>query len=269
MEKRIKFDIPIPEDILQIKNIESGFFLNTYNIPTDGENIRFGNINPVNIQFLTAKHSASQISNLNPVKYGDYITIIVPGTSLTLRMKVGEEQMYWTSSISNLSNTDFLFQIMPINDSQKIGDLVTYNSPFNIIYSNVSILVVGNTNYELSAKYSNFENEKSNPDSFSTFSAISKMTGYYCDGKECKDVPISEIDSDGQSGTYKGAYVGRSKGCLGICNYSTTENNKIYNFTAHSPPYNYYNNDALLIVIMSIIVIIGIVLIHLYFKKKN
>lgn len=257
------------DDILEMKNTESGLFLDTDTTPSDGEDIKFGNINPVNIQFMPAKRSAAQISNLNPVKYGDYFTIIVPGTSLSLRVKIGGDRMNWISSIGNLSETDFTFQILPIDDSQKIGDLVTYGSTFNIIYSKFSILVVDN-NYDLTAKYYNVEDEKNNPTSFTTFTLISKMTGYYCDGKECKSVPLSDIETNGQSGTYNGSSVGRSKGCWGICRYvETHENNKIRDFSTHPPPYTVYNNDALLIVIMSLIVIIGITLIHLYFRKKD
>lgn len=243
-------------DILQIKNIESGLFIDTDTSPKDGQNIKFGNINPLNIQFLKSKQSLVQISNLDPVKYGDYIIIIVPGTSLTLRSKVGENQMYWISN--ELSKTDFLFQIMPINNSDKIGDFVTYNSHFNIIYTNFSILFVGN-NYELNSKYANFENEKNH---FTTFSAISKMIGYYCDNKNCKEVPISEININGKSGTYKGSNVVRAKGCLGMCNYSISEINNIYNLNSNR---SYIN---ILLIIIVIIVIIVIIIINFYFKKK-
>ena len=44
------------------------------------------------------------------------------------------------------------------------------------------------------------------------------MDGYYCnENKQCKAVPITDIDTNGPSGTYKNNIVTRSKGCFGLC----------------------------------------------------
>jgi hypothetical protein len=101
------------------------------------------------------------------------------------------------------------------------------------------------------------------------FTLTSKMLGYYCDGRDCKQVPIKDIEKVGSAGLYKGVTVGRNPDCWGVCKYlilgtnSTVKLENSPNIIKTSNNHSYIKNIFILILSMIIIIILSIIILKL------
>lgn len=217
-----------------------------------------------NITLLPTNVYAGQVSEYIPVLYGDPIQICIPNTSLIARV-TDLNALEW--DIGFFNGNDLSFRIMPIDSSKKIGDVITFDDKFAIIYSNNSVVIL-NPNYNyLQLENDNLQDILENKKFIATFQFISKMKGYYCDGNQCKLVPIKDIQTLGPAGRYKGVTVGKNPGCWGVCNYLIPGTNDTYPLSTIQPSYIKYQKIYWIIIGM-IMIILSIIFIRI-FKKKN
>ena len=225
-------------------------------IPDDGDVINVGK-KIMNLQIYPHNISIPTIQKYVPVRYGDYVNICVPNTTLLLSKDVDGLQLEWKINSTNIPFTDFAFQLIPLPSSDKgkpgkqLGDIVKYTDQFNIVYS--ENYVVTTSNNMLMLKYYN----KSNIPVIkreSTFSAASSMYGYYCSADKCTPIGISDIEYDS---TYKGALVFRSPNCLGQCirQDRAQEQRKAANVSLMSMPYETIVMVAFIVLFVGIIVL--------------
>ena len=91
---------------------------------------------------------------------------------------------YLTKNISVLP----LYLLM----TQKNRDLVSYEDTFIIKYSENIILVIDSNKGNLLKLHNNFKNIINNKNIFYTFRFENRMTGYYCENKECNKIHIKD-----------------------------------------------------------------------------
>lgn len=259
-------------DILTIENSVNGDTIGTEGstiIRRSIIRINKDNGNGSNVQLLPAQESASQVLQFDPVRYGEPFQISVPATDLIAQESDRVEgALEWVSSDIN-SNPNMSFKLMPLDLAKNIGDIVTYDDTFKIQYSEYMMVVIGNINNMLLIRYNNITDILTNNSSFThTFRFKSKMIGYYCDGKECKPVPIKDIETVGSAGRYKGVTVGRNKDCWGVCNYLIPGTNSTYPLSTIAPSYRPHNLMWILIISMVFLTIMIIILIRLFITKK-
>ena len=210
------------QDHLTMINTHNGYSLGN-NINEQIENgslVYMEKGNDLNIQLLPASMSAVQIIQYKPVLFGDYVQLSIPRTSLVAEISVNiSNALQWSSNLTNHSGHDFAFRIMPINNKRKIGDILTYSDIFALLYSEKSVIILDSKYNYLVSSFDDFYDITNNIDIVNTFQFVSKMTGYYCENKQCKSVPIKDIETNGSSGLYKGVAVERQPGCWNICEY--------------------------------------------------
>ena len=190
-------------DILKIKNIESQLFLNVI----DNKYINFEKNKNSILQFVPSVTYRKGIVKYKPIMYGDEINIIIPGTSLILSQNIDNENFEFIESLiynyydENNNINNFTFKIYPLDENgvfykEKLNKPVTYNDNFTLIYSQNNVTIVDKYK-KLSGLYGNINQliERNDPNIFTTFKAISKMEGYYCEDNVCKPVEISETKS--------------------------------------------------------------------------
>ena len=93
------------------------------------------------------------------------------------------------------------------------------------------------------------------------------MTGYYCENQQCKSVPIKDIQTSGQSGTYNGITVERQPGCWGMCKYKIPNKNSFYALSTKPTPHISYK--IFLYVIGIIIMILSIIFFIIKYRKSR
>jgi hypothetical protein len=251
-------------DILTLKDVMNGLTIGTGKAKIEGKDyIYMTSAKEDNIQIIPGDISSSKLMQYKPVLYGEPIQFSVPGTSLIARKNsdMSSRAIIWEAGTGTFHSDDLAFRLIPSKQSKKsIGDIVTYDDVFEIKYTSVSLGVVVNTDYDfLELRYHPLQHEKDH-----IFQFISKMTGYYCDGKECKSVPIKNIDS---SGKYKGKNVQRSPICFGTCKYLSPADNELL-FYSKSPPVTSKWNMICVILGIILLVIPSIILFRIYMKKK-
>lgn len=181
-------------DIFQLKNIESGLTFNTDNI--NSTYIEFNNNkNPTNLQIIPSTSFASQLVNYEAIKYGDKFNIILPGTTFVLSLNTNTNNFEWKESVT--INQDFTFQFIPLDENdlykkEKIGENISYGEHFTIITSYNIIFLNQYNNLEAEYVSLNYILERNDPMVRNTFSAISKMIGYYCEDDKCNPVAMSD-----------------------------------------------------------------------------
>ena len=209
------------------------------------------------IQFLEVNLSAGQISEYQPILYGDNIEIAIPGTSLLAKSQ--GNNLNWKSSSGLFDKKDMVFRIMPVEKQKKIGEKVRYGDRIGITYGDVFVVVLNKKYGFLEIKYGNFEDIIKNSEYIATFSLVSKMVGYYCDNKTIKPVDIKNVDDNG---FYKGKKVYRNSECFGICEYNNT-----LTLTKNKKNKSNKNNNNILLFV-GILSMILIILSIIYFIKK-
>ena len=220
-----------------------------------------------NLQFIDALITASQVEKYMPLRYGQPCQIAIPATSLLISV-TSKNTLEWKESSLLFSTETTTFSIIPIDSTKKLGDLVTYNDVFGISYGN--LLVVANINYPyLQLSNDNMDNIINNKNIIYKFTLTSKMLGYYCDGRDCKQVPIKDIETLGSAGLYKGVTVGRNPDCWGVCKYlilgtnSTVKLENSPDIIKTSTKHSYIKKIFILILSMIIIIILSIIILKL------
>jgi hypothetical protein len=220
-----------------------------------------------NLQFIDALITASQVEKYMPLRYGQPCQIAIPATSLLISV-TSKNTLEWKESSLLFSTETTTFFLIPIDSTKRLGDLVTYNDVFGISYGN--LLVVANINYPyLQLSNDNMDNIIDNKNIIYKFTLTSKMLGYYCDGRDCKQVPIKDIETVGSAGLYKGVTVGRNPDCWGVCKYlilgtnSTVKLKNSPDIIKTSTKYSYIKKIFILILSMIIIIILSIIILKL------
>jgi hypothetical protein len=171
-----------------------------------------------NLQFRESTQSFNHISQYIPLQYGIPVQISIPGTSLLITNS-NENILSWNASpiIFSTKKTSFTLRSF---DSKKHKDKITYGDVFYITYGpENSILVINKDSSRLEIVKDSLEQIAINKKFLYKFTMESDMIGYYCDGRQCKSVPIKDIQKSGQMGSYKNVTVGRDPNCWGVCNY--------------------------------------------------
>ena len=129
--------------------------------------------------------------------------------------------MRWNASPIIFSTEKSSFTLRSFDSKKnKNKDKITYGDVFYITYGPESSIVVINTDLSrLEIVKDSLEQIASNKKFLYQFTMESDMMGYYCDGRECKPVPIKDMKKSGQMGRYKNVTVGRDPNCWGVCNY--------------------------------------------------
>ena len=226
----------------------------------------------INLQIFPHNISIPFIQKYVPVRYGDYINLCIPNTTLLLSKNTHLSHLEWKINSSNIPYTDFAFSFIPLpSTKKKIGDIIQYTDKFNIVYSEnyvVSIKTestgtfnINNTN-NLILKYFNVSDIPVSTLQC-TFYAKSSMYGYFCDNNVCTPIEISKINYDS---TYKNNLVYRSPNCLLQCNDTSLNisnikpknNNLYYTFVEHNST----------IVIILIIILLSVFVFNLFYISK-
>lgn len=220
-----------------------------------------------NITLLLTHISAGQVSQYIPVRYGDFLQISVPATSLMAQVNENSKSLEWDMNVGLFHGADTSFRIMPIDNTKILGDIVTFDDTFAILYANNSVVVLNPKHNYLELVNDNLQDVLKNKNFVSTFQFISKMKGYYCEGKECKSVPIKDIQTFGPTGSYKGVTVSKNPNCWGVCNYFIPDTKNSYPLSTKTPDTR-RKNIYWWILGMIIVVILSIIFIRLIIIKK-
>jgi hypothetical protein len=220
-----------------------------------------------NITLLPTQISAEQVSQYMPVRYGDPIQLSVPSTSLMAGVNTNSNSLEWEQTAGFFQGTATAFRVMPIDSSKLLGDIVTFDDTFAILYENNAVVVLHPEYNYLRLDNNNLQDVLKNTENISTFQFISKMKGYYCEGNECKPVSIKDMQTFGSAGRYKGVTVGKNPDCWGLCNYLIPGTNSIQPLST-TPPDTRHKNIYLWILGMIIVIILSIIFIRLFITKK-
>lgn len=218
-------------DRMSLENVKNKIRLsdksidNTENtISIDISDVFFEKDGNLNIQFRPLVSTQVSIGETSsPVRYGDNFVIHIPGTSLVLKKNTNDNNFKWIANdtpFTEISNTSF--QCIPKTKIKMIGDYINYGDEFYLLYNDLDIIVMKKD--IISLEYKAYETLYENNENIG-FKLISRMKGYYCDGKECKEIPSDEIEKSGETGLYKNKYINRNPGCWGICKYKNPDSN--------------------------------------------
>lgn len=209
-------------DILTLQNKNAKYSLSGENNKPSSESLIYmSDKNPLNIQIIPYNSVSSNLDKYKTVKFGDYIILTVPGTTLVLQQSVNYPSMVeWiiTNDLSN-DNDTITLRILPVNNRHKIGDTLSYKDSFLLQYMKSSVLALNKETKYIEIQYKNLDNLAITEENDMLFSFESKMTGYFCDNGVCKSIPINLIETEGVKGRYKGSIVTRNAKCWGRCSY--------------------------------------------------
>jgi len=256
------------KDILNITDPNSGTFVKAGCSKMNGEPelIYLSKDGKHNLQFLQSVTTSVQIDKYIPVRYGSEIQISTPGTYLLASVSY-ENKLSWKLNPEIFYTKEKSFELIPLDTSKKIGDIVTYGDFFAITYDNRSSIVVMEQEGEpLQLVTGNIEDILNNEKFTTKFSLNSKMVGYYCDGRDCKPVLIKDMEKMGKMGLYKGVTVGRDPNCWGVCKYLKLGTNDIEPLST-TPPSGRKSN--FLILSMIFIFILSIIIIWMILRKRS
>ena len=256
-------------DIITMKDTVNGNMITTQNAEIKGQELIYmkqGNEN--NITLLPTHMSNGQVSKYMPMRYGEPFKLSIPSTSLIAKVNTNSDFLEWGAHVGFFNETDISFRVMPINSSKLLGDIVTFDDTFAILYANDAVVVLYPENNYLQLANINLQDALKNTDFVSTFQFISKMQGYYCDGNECKPVPIKDVQTFGPAGLYKGVTVVKNPDCWGVCNYLNPGTRDIYPLLTTLPKTRYIK-IYWWILGMIIVIILSIIFIRLFITKKT
>ena len=248
------------EDIFKISLVDEGSSIkagNTNNNHTfvllDKED------NGNNLQIIQSVVTAGQLAKYIPVRYGQPIQITTPATSLLITV-TPNNTVDWKSISDVFYTKETTFTLMPtLKTNKKKDELVTYGDEFIITYDQGNYLVVVDKgSNKLKIVYDNLEKVIRNNKLHYKFVMSSKMMGYYCDGRQCKSVPIKDIVTSNYSGTYKDVTVGRHPSCWGACKYLILGTNSL--LPLENKPPNVKPKKKLNLTILTILFVIIILI---------
>ncbi len=211
-------------DIVTLLNPSSKKII-TAQYTAGGDNIINMTTNPIgNIQFIPIIYTAGVMEEDFPILYGDKINIVIPGTNLTMTPSKKDILEWSVIPIDQIKIRDMYYSFLPgPGNSANIGDIVTNQMPLILTYGSDNIVVYVNNDNNLMLHDKSVDEVMSMSDVTTIFSVISKMVGYYCEGEECRQIPISDITPDiGARGKYKDRngnwkQIYRHKGCWDSC----------------------------------------------------
>ena len=263
------------QDVLSISDSVNGNFVKAgshKNLIQDDTNIYLDSNEQHNLQFVQSIVTSAQVSKYIPLRYGIEFLISTPSTSLLLVVTY-ENKLVWKSISSIFYTRETSFSLIPLDSTKKNDDIVTYDDFFAISYLNSSSLVVVNieTN-SLILVNDNIDNILNNNKLISKFTLKSKMIGYYCDGRNCKPIPIKDMKTFGNAGRYKNVTVGRDPSCWGVCKYLKLGTNS-QNELSTTPPNEVFSKSKskinILFIILSMIIIFILCIIIIRKYKTN
>jgi hypothetical protein len=170
-----------------------------------------------NLQLVPVNPTNTRIVRDMPLTYGVVFDISVPGTALAGDTDVNSPGFDWKSLAQSVSDVQSGFSLVPLDNINKKGDIVSYGDKFSLQYGSSTTCVVHKLTGLLESSRKALSVLQEDHDLDTVFSLKSRMIGYYCRSGECKSIPISETSPDGSSARYQGATVGRFPGCQGTC----------------------------------------------------
>lgn len=228
-----------------------------------------GNNNLI-LQIIHIPVNFSSNAQYEKLKYGNFIGLNIPSTTLVFRKELSSEKLEWVSrNTSEITETSG-FKIIPVNN---IKDDVLYSDTFSLETDDYFLGVDHNGQpilYEKIMSYSQSVNKGYNI----TFRFKPNMEGFYCNNKKvCTQVSLKDMDIDSKGiGRINGLAVGRNPGCWGVCKYKITGKPKLLK------PQDYDNHQlekiisnltiSTIIIITSVIIIIIVSIIKKYFFYK-
>jgi hypothetical protein len=254
------------QDILTISDKLNGMNITLKNNTSSRDRIYLDKYNENNLQFIDALITASQVERYMPLLYGQSCQIATPATSLLINVS-STNTLEWKESSRLFSTKNTTFSLIPIDSTKKLGDLVTYKDVFAIKHGTYFVVANINDPY-LQLSNDNIDKIIDNKDIIYKFTLTSKMMGYYCDGKNCEEVPIKDIETVGSGGIYKGVTVGRNPDCWGVCKYLVPGTNSILlenspDIIVSNTKHSYIRIILILILSMIIIIILSIIILKL------
>ena len=218
----LKSDIIFYFDSLLLKNNDIELILSDTELNDSILNFLPVNNSNINIQFIPSYNIVKGLVNYLEILYDKEFNIIMEGTSLFLTFNESNNFVWKYSNVDEIST---FFKIIPFDsdgkyNKDKLNTSISYKDTFTIVYNDTIVLTVSDDNI-LVGEYINLSTliDRIDKNKKQNFSIISKMTGYYCENKQCKSVPIKDIETNGSSGLYKGVAVERQPGCWNICEY--------------------------------------------------
>ena len=247
-------------DILNLQDVKTKLTLSDKNGKIQNKDLLYMNSKrALNIELIPAQISTPQIVEYVPVRYGDLIRISIPATSLLATVDTfGLHNIHWEINSGISINPDIAFKIVPVTQGRQIGDIISYSDHFKILYQDTTLVMMHDKTKQLHLKFNTNQNE----DNDAVFTFISKMTGYYCKNGNCEKVPISDIETDYLTGTYKGAAVSRNPHCWGFCDFSVDD-------SLDFQPYEKQGGFSYKMIILSIVIIAILSIINIWFRKNR
>jgi hypothetical protein len=238
-------------DILTLKNVKTNFTIG----PGPGETVDIGHIHMSkeeegehNIQITPVIFYTSKLEQHTPVKYGDYISIRLPGTTLTMSRFSDTNFLEWDTFSENISPDNDIF-IQIVSKTKKPGENVKYDDEVQLIYNEKYVIYEDDEDESL-LKISLLKDDNNSLNS--VFKFISKMNTYYCNNG--KPVKVgSDIDRDANHNTNhntKHRHIFRTPECFGVCKYSNGSDIRLS------------GNNSWILFIVFIVVVLGVILFH-------
>lgn len=245
------------EDMLNIKVSGTDLFMSQ-----DGSSAIVDD-SGVTIQLTPSRRVISSLAGFNSVKYGDIVTILIANTGLEARP--GNTHINWTHAANAPGANPIGFSVEPV-DGNKTG-VVTYGDKVNLVFQGYSPVAVDRESKNITLHSRDVSELKDGY--YTSFEFKSQMLGFYCDGRKCKSVAISDIKTNGPAGSYKGVTVARNPDCWGACAYLKLGTNELEPLATHpsspSPSPNSHIPSWVLpvaIVGMGLVVIVGVLLLR-------
>lgn len=226
-----------------------------------------GNNNLI-VQIIHIPVNFSSNAQYETVKYGSFIGLNIPKTTLVFRKEFSSEKLEWTSRTELSEKSGF-----KINPVKNIKDEVLYSDTFYLETNDYFLGVDDNGQtilYEKTMSYLQAKNEGYNI----TFRFIPNMKGFYCNEKaECTQISLTDMEIDSKGiGRINGLAVGRNPGCWGVCKYKIKGKPKLLK------PQDYDNHQmekvisnvtiTIMIIITSIIIIVIVSVLKKHFFDK-
>lgn len=200
------------QDQMYIKNVNTGLFLGSHSDGTITEQVVLSNTEKVLTQFVPSQLARENVSNNVMIKNGASIAINIPNTSLILRKSATGNDIQWLMRAAVINDPNNTFTIHSSDPTHK---MMYYGQQFYFKYfeqlveydEESGLLRVINSNYDDAIR------DGKNI----LFEFIPQVTGYYCDGSECKEVSLSETTNHRMKARFEGHMVSRSSSCWSMC----------------------------------------------------
>ena len=255
----------LPKDVVDIIDVVNKMSITANTRENDYIYLKKENKN--NLQFRETTQTLGQISQYIPLQYGVPVQISIPGTSLLISNS-DKNILTWNASPIVFSTEKTTFTVRSL-DPKKNKDKIAYGDVFYITYGSENSIVVINTKFSrLEVVKDSLDQIDINKQFLYKFTLESNMMGYYCDGRECKQIPIKDIETNGPIGRYKNVTVCRDPNCWGVCKYLELGTNS-YSLLSDKPPVIKTSKHVVLLfmfgLLSMIVFILSIIIIKRFF----